>query len=218
MFDTSDIQTSIFQGSDRQLEFAELCAALFEATLTELAKQPNLDTDRIQRKLAGLSHHVKNAAFKLLTVDTPLKVDIYNASWQNKQAAKCPAKDYLSQEACDWYNKFACYGLPVPVLIKDFEQSYIELDSIDQIDLAAGKVHLNKNKWVELHCNDEMPLAITNKQDQLVVLQKPGKAMMSSASCGHRWNHKGTTHPRKLPLRELLLSTTINWKNYRFPI
>lgn len=218
MFDTSDIQTSIFQGSDQQLEYAELCAALFEATLIDISKQPNLDTARIQRKLGGLSYHVKNAAFKLLTIDNPLSVDIYNASWQFKQPRKCPGTDAVSQETVDWYLKHACYGLPIPVLIKDYEQTHIELDSIDILDLPNQRIHLNKNDWVSLQCNEDNPPIITSKQDHMAILQKPSKPIMASACCGHRWTHKGITHPRKLPLRELLLTTTISWKNFKFPL
>ena len=218
MFDTSDIQTSIFQGSDQQLEYAELCAALFEATLTDIAKQDNLDTVRIQRKLAGLSYHVKNTAFKLLTVANPLRVDIYNASWQYKQARKCPAKTTLLQETSEWYRKNACHGLPVPILVMDYEQMYLELDSIDILHLNDDKIHLNKHEWMSLQAEDESPAAITSKQQQLRIIQKPSKAIMTAACCGHRWTHKGVTHPKKLTLRELLLSTTINWKNYKYPV
>lgn len=218
MFDTSDIQTSIFHGSDQQLEFAELCAALFEATLTDIAKQPNLDTVRIQRKLGGLSYHVKNAAFKLLTIDNPLSVDIYNASWQYKQPRKCTAKDFVTQETVDWYTKHACHGLPVPILVKDYEQMHLELDCIDILDMPNNKIHLNKYEWISLTANEDNPPTVASKQDQLVILQKPSKAVMASASCGHRWTYKGITHPRKLSLRELLISTTISWKNFKFPI
>lgn len=218
MFDTSDIQTSIFHGSDQQLEYAELCAALFEATLTDISKQPNLDTNRIQRKLGGLSYHVKNAAFKLLTIDNPLTVDIYNASWQHKQPRKNPGKDFISQDTVDWYLKHACHGLPVPVLIKDYEQMHIELDCIDILDMPNNRIHLNKNDWLLLQENEENPPSLKSRQDRVTILQKPSKAVMSSACCGHRWTHKGVTHPRKLSLRELLLSTTISWKNFKFPI
>ena len=218
MFDTSDIQTSIFHGSDQQLEYAELCAALFEATLIDISKQPNLDTARIQRKLGGLSYHVKNAAFKLLTIDNPLNVDIYNASWQYKQPRKNPGKDSVSTDTVEWYQRHACYGLPVPVLVKDFEQMHLEVDSIDILDLPGNRIHLNKYDWISLQDNENAPPAIQSKQDRLVILQKPSKVIMASACCGHRWTYKGVTHPRKLSLRELLLTTTISWKNFKFPI
>lgn len=218
MFDSNDIQTSIFHGSEQQLEYAELCTALFESTLLDIAKQENLDTQRIQRKLAGLSYHVKNAAYKLLTTENPMSVDIHNASWQLKQPRKCPGKPWFTEEAADWYMKHSCHGLPVPVLLMDFEHIYLELDSIDILDLPNQRIHLNKNDWVSLKPEPETQPVLHNKQQQLVILQKPSKAIMSSACCGHRWSHKGITHPRKLSLRELLLSTTIHWKNFRFPV
>lgn len=218
MFDSGDIQTSIFNGSDRQLQFAELCNALFEACLTDISNQPDLDLARLQRRLAGLSYHIKSAAFKLLTIDNHLDVDIHNGSWQHKQPKKCPGTGFQDEAMVTWYLKYACFGLPVPVLIKDIEQHIIEIDSIDKIALNEQRIHLNKHGWIDLQVTATDDGHITSKNQSLVVLQKPTKAIMTSACCGHRWNHRGPTHPRRLSLRELLLSTTISWKNFRFPV
>lgn len=218
MFDSGDIQTSIFNGGERQLQFAELCNALFEACLTDISNQSDLDLPKLKRRLAGLSYHIKSAAFKLLTIDNHLDVDIHNGSWQHKQPRKCPGLEYQDEAMVNWYLKYACFGLPVPVLIKDIEQHIIEIDSVDRLDLSNQRIHLNKHGWVELVETDANPTPITNKSQSLVVLLKPAKNIMTSACCGHRWNHRGVTHPRRLSLRELLLSTTISWKNFRFPV
>ncbi len=213
MFETSDIQSSIFHGSEKQLEFAELCNSLYESCLLDIAKQDDLDPLKFKRRLAGLSHHIKSAALKLLTSDNPLTVDIHNGTWQHKQNRKCQAISYQDDAMVAWYQKYACYGLPVPVYVQDKDQQYIELDSIDILDLPKNKIHLNKHGWMVLETSQEVPATLP-----AAVLQKPSKPIMVAASCGHRWNYKGPTHPRRLSLRELLLSTTISWKNFRFPI
>lgn len=215
--ETGNIQTSIFHGSEQQLQFAELCNALFEACLTDIANQNTLDLPKLTRRLAGLSHHIKSAAFKLLTIENHLDVDIHNGSWQHKQSRKMPVIDFQDEAMVAWYHKYSCFGLPVPVLVQEFDQFAIELDSIDKMDLSADRIHLNKHGWVELKESsaNQSPLA---KGDTRAILQKPSKTTMTAACCGHRWNHRGVTHPRRLSLRELLLSTSISWKNFRFPI
>lgn len=218
MFDSGDIQTSIFNGGERQLQYAELCNALFEACLTDISNQNELDLPKLKRRLAGLSYHIKSAAFKLLTSDNHLDVDIHNGSWQHKQPKKCPGIDHQDAAMVEWYSKYSCFGLAVPVLIKDIEQYIIEIDSIDRIDHANQRIHLNKHGWVELRETQVNSDTYSTVGQQLVVLQKPSKALMTSACCGHRWTHRGITHPRRLSLRELLLSTTISWKNFRFPL
>lgn len=132
MFDSGDIQTSIFNGGDRQLQFAELCNALYEACLTDISNQSDLDLPKLKRRLAGLAYHIKSAAFKLLTIDNHLDVDIHNGTWQHKQPRKCPGIEYQDEAMVTWYSKNACFGLPVPVLFKDIEQQFIEIDSIDR--------------------------------------------------------------------------------------
>ncbi|MBE1299007.1 MAG: hypothetical protein GJ680_03745 [Alteromonadaceae bacterium] len=213
MFETGDIQTSIFHGSNKQLEFAELCNSLYESCLIDLTKQDDLNSAKFRRRLGGLSYHIKSAAFKLLTIENPLSVDIHNGSWQSKQSRKCMALAFQDESMVAWYQKHACYGLPVPVYVADKDQQIIELDSIDKLDLGNNRIRLNKNDWVTLEETTEQANVIPK-----TILQKPTKPIMTAACCGHRWNYKGSTHPRRLSLRELLLSTTVSWKNFKFPI
>lgn len=46
------------------------------------------------------------------------------------------------------------------------------------------------------------------------VLLKPTKTIMASACSGHAWNFKSRVSPRALSIREMRLSTQINWKNF----
>jgi hypothetical protein len=45
-------------------------------------------------------------------------------------------------------------------------------------------------------------------------LLKPTKTIMASACSGHAWNFKSRVSPRALSIREMRLSTQINWKNF----
>ena len=103
-------------------------------------------------------------------------------------------------------------GLAVPVHVSDLGQQYIELDSVDRIELEDDKLHLNKHGWFTL--SGESLEASTTKHKVRRLLH-PTKNTIVAACCGHSWNHKGKIAPRTLTLRELLLSTTINWKNFR---
>ncbi|WP_420935182.1 hypothetical protein ACOJR9_04530 [Alteromonas sp. A081] len=46
------------------------------------------------------------------------------------------------------------------------------------------------------------------------ILLKPTKTTMASACSGHAWNFKSRVSPRALSIREMRLSTQINWKNF----
>jgi len=48
-------------------------------------------------------------------------------------------------------------------------------------------------------------------------LLKPTKTIMASACSGHAWNFKSRVSPRALSIREMRLSTQINWKNFTLP-
>lgn len=206
-------QVNIFSDDLRQLHFAELCNALYERELTYLAHKKINNISLLQRQLGGLKHHIKRAAYNLLQAQTPLQIDTHNASWQNKQAAKCPAKLTDTDKTLVWFSESMSRGVTCAVYVNELGLEHIELDSIDRVDIAANKLHLNKFGWFNLN---GMPLEqqSDNKAPQIQLL-KPNKAIFSAACCGHSWNHKGRTQPRLLTLRELLLSFSINWQTYR---
>lgn len=65
-------QIDIFSDDQRQLHYAELCNALYERELASLSQQKISNISLLQRKIAGLRHHVKRAAYSLLQHQTPL--------------------------------------------------------------------------------------------------------------------------------------------------
>lgn len=205
-------QVDIFASDHRQRYYAELCNALYERELLSLSQSAPNNVSLMQRRLAGLSYHIKNAAEHLLDHDAPIKVDIHNASWQAKQTTKSVVTRHDKEKCFAWYHANLRMGLPAPIYVSDMGLEQVELDSVDRIDTDNQRVHVNKHGWFDLHGHPEgSPLHAHHKR----LLLLPNKVNMVAACCGHSWNHKGKTLPRALSLRELLLSTTINWKTFK---
>jgi hypothetical protein len=209
-------QDDIFNNQQTQVQFAELCNALYERELSSLSQSSTQDIRLMKRRLAGLTHHIKRVAEQLLqNQQSSMTVDIHNASWQAKQSATCVASRIKPEQTQDWALQNAQYGMPVPVHVQFLGTDYIELDSIDRIDQQDNKLHLNKNRWFTYDGSadkqDTNQTAPTLTQP-LKRLLKPTPSSLIAACCGHSWNHRGRTQPRVLPLRELMLSTAINWK------
>ena len=205
-------QVDIFANDQQQLQFAELCNALYERELQSLAHQKANNVGLLQRRLSGLTHHIRRAAEHLLNHQAPIEVDVHNGSWQAKQAAKCVAIKHDTEKTQDWYERYAKMGLVVPVYVMEMGVEHLELDSIDRIDSESSRVHTNKHGWFTVEGSPEKAEQSSMHRKLLLL---PNKASMSAACCGHSWNHRGRTQPRALSLRELLLSTTINWKTFR---
>lgn len=212
MSDTpSQQQVDIFSSDQGQLEYAELCNALYERELLSLSQRNLANSSLLKRRLAGLSHHVKRAAEQLLTNPSPIKVDVHNGSWQSKQAGKCVADKISPEKNRSWFHQNAKMGIPVPVYAMELGVEKLQLDSIDKIEHKSQELHLNKHGWFSFDGE-----SLETKQSHYAAkrLLLPNKATMSAACSGHTWNHKGKAQTRTLSLRELLLSTTINWKKF----
>jgi hypothetical protein len=202
---------SIVQSPGPELaDFAELCNALYERELLSLAHSGPNQLNLLKRKLAGLSHHIKNVAYYLCRHQAPLEVDTHNASFQHKQAAKSPGRLLDKDKNTAWFSAHAAPGLVVPINVVGLDSNHIELDSVDRIDMEQGAIHTNKHGWFEFS-------GVATKQNESIIekqLLKPSKAIMQAACCGHRWNHKSRKTPRSLTLRELLLCAQIDWKRF----
>jgi hypothetical protein len=207
-------QVDIFSDDQRQLHYAELCNALYERELASLSQQKISNISLLQRKIAGLRHHIKRAAYSLLQHQSPLKVDVHNASWQAKQAAKCMANNYVAQKTQQWFSVDIKIGCSIAVHVKQLGSEHIELDSIDRIELSSHRIHTNKFGWFnidgEISEDDHKPEDVLSLR-----LLKPTKAILTAACCGHKWGHKCKGQQRALSLREVLLSLSINWKTFR---
>ncbi|WP_438862846.1 hypothetical protein [Neptunicella sp.] len=210
-------QTDIFAKNTQQLHFAELCNALYERELAQLALSPSQNIDNLKRRLAGLSYHIRKAAHFLLNHNAPLEVDLHNASWQAKQAAKSIAKKESEEKSRHWFSQYSHFGMPVAVCINEQGLEQYELDSVDRIDVDNQRLHLNKHGWFSFTGQAEIKSNGEGQPLQKTILL-PSKASLTAACCGHSWNYRGKAQPRALSLRELLLSSKINWKNFKKPL
>lgn len=201
-------QADIFQPIAQHGEFAELCAALYERELDQLAHVDDMPVAALQRRLASLPFYIQRAAHGCLRAaqDSPLELDIQNASWQAKQAAHCPESSGTIKSQHDWFAQHAALGLVVPVRFSTPVLKTIVLDSIDRVDAQHNRLHLNYRGWFTFSGEGESP------SEQLL---KPNKRIMTAACCGHQWNHKGRINPRTLTLRELLLVATLDWQKFQ---
>ena len=205
-------QVDIFSNDTQQKHFAELCNALYERELFTLSQQKSNNVHLLQRRLGGLSHHIRRAAEHLLNHQAPIDVDIHNASWQAKQAATCMIQKADMDKTRDWFALHARMGLVVPVYLMETGVEHLELDSVDRIVWEEQRLHLNKNGWFQFDGSCPRSNSDPLNNTRLLV---PAKASLSAACCGHSWNHKGKYQPRTLTLRELLLSSQINWKTFK---
>jgi len=211
----SDFFSFVQSPSPAHSDFAEICNALYERELHSLAYAGPKQISLMQRRLAGLSHHVKRIAYFLCAQQDdetwPLDVDSHNGSWQSKQAAKSPGRNLDAERTKHWYLQHAAPGLVVPVRTKELDKEGIELDCIDRINTEDMHIHLNKFGWFS---HDGQAREARFPATELLLL-KPTKAIMQAACCGHSWNHKSKTTPQPLTLRQMMLSTQIDWKHFK---
>ncbi len=202
-------QSLLWQSAQQSSDFAELCNALYERELSTLSRHENTQVTELQNRIKSLPHYVKRTAFALLNAQSPLDLDIQNASWSAKQASIPPAVSQLSaydEKVIAWYKKQSLvHGLVVPIALK----THIVLDCIDRVDLKGNRFRTNVYGWFNLTKNE-----VNNHN---VNLLKPTKAVMTAACAGHCWQNSRKLQPLMPSLRELLLSCTINWRNFKQP-
>jgi len=228
-------QSLLWQSAQQSSDFAELCNALYERELITLARNECLALASLQGRIKSLPHYVKRTAFALLKAQTPLELDIQNASWSAKQVATSPEISQLSaydKTISAWYkSQQLVHGLVVPIGLN----GHIVLDCIDRIDLEKQRFRTNVYGWFYLTDNDTVSGAGNSEKNEgdraseenseaesevtrhKVNLLKPTKKVMSAACAGHRWKNGQKLQPIMPSLRELLLSCTINWRNFKLP-
>ncbi|WP_241969853.1 hypothetical protein [Pseudidiomarina taiwanensis] len=198
-------QADIFQPLTHNGAFSELCTALYERELDHLAHAQVHSAQGLQRRLQSVPHYVKQAARRMLELPIQLGLDEQNASWQAPQKAKLTVTEAMQKRLEKWCVKQAKLGLALPVCDLSPTLQCVRLDSIDRIDSAQRKLHLNQFGWF-----DFSGVCLESESSQLRLVS-PEKNMLTAAFCGHQWNHRGRTEPRTLSLREILLATTIKW-------
>ncbi|PKI14169.1 hypothetical protein [Colwellia sp. 12G3] len=212
-------QSSLWQIHTETGEFAELCNGLYQREISIIAKGNFASAQAVQVRLESLSYYITRTAHAMLQVmslgHSPLLLDTHNASWSAKQSKQMPWSAQENDQECvdtiNWYLQEDIYvGLVVPVLLVD----HIIIDCIDRIDLDKQRIRTNVGGWFSLAADELI------KKDQGINkrLLKPNKKIMTSACTGHRWQGNSKQIPIIPSLRELLLSCSINWKNFKKPL
>lgn len=214
-------QTSLWQTAPQSNDVAEICNALYERELRVFAHAELMSVDSIQGRLKSLPYYINRVANLMVQVNaqgiSPLSLDVQNASWSAKQAAKLSLLGQTAEEVSMWYlTQKAMLGLVVPIL----HNEHIILDSINRIDIENKRLRLNTAGWLSLTINDSSTEGFLTKNRQYQLL-KPNKKIMLAACAGHCWQNT-TNSTKSLPiipsLRELLLSCAINWKDFKQPL
>jgi len=198
-------QVSLWKGEQQASDFAEFCNALYERELHTLANMENITTASLQGRLKSLPYYINRTARAMMQCSTPLDLDIQNASWSAKQGTKMPLSGQDDNSVSLWYSKVELtHGLVVPVV----HDNHIVLDCVDRIDLDKERFRTNLHGWfyINYQISDE-----TRKYRLL----KPNKRVMAAACAGHCWVNDHKSIPVMPSLRELLISCTINWSNFK---
>ncbi len=199
-------QTSLWQEEQQSTGFAELCNALYEREISSLAAIQTTNDQSLQGRLKSLPYYIKRTAHLMMQSETPLDLDVQNASWSAKQAVHMPLSGQDINQVNDWYlAQTLVHGLVVPVA----DDTHIVLDSIDRIDTEKKRFRTNIHGWFSLTSAD------VEERSRLL---KPTKKVMTAACSGHCWVNDHKANPIMPTLRELLLSCAIDWRNFKQPI
>lgn len=211
MKDAAD-QPHFWQVSGQNQTYTELCNALYERELLRLSKMTEAELPQLPRQLASLPFYIRKAAQRILKVQSPLLLDSQNASWFAPQAASCPLNRQRPDQIARFFEKAAKPGILVPVYQEQLGVERIVLDSVDEVDHQGQRLHCNQHGWFAFAGT---PLSPENADNFLL---QPVKVVMTACCCGHQWSNQKRTSPRVLSLRELLLTTGLNWKNFAKPL
>ena len=201
-----DQQGLIWQGQGSA--YAELGYALLERETRFLAYAENQDPDWFRARLSSLPFYVKKAVNAMVNARSPLTLDLQNGQWQAKQQKQLP-HTLFEQEVHAWLSKFITPGVILPLLVQENDTYCVCLDSVDRC--SPDRFRCNRWGWFDYHgqsCGHHTAVRVL----------KPVKSTMTMACCGHQWSLKSKLAPRILPLRELLLSCSVNWKNFSRPL
>ena len=216
-------QASLWQEQQESAHYAELCNALYERELRLLANADISSVQTVQSRLKGLPHYISRTAHLMTESESPLVLDVQNASWSAKQSSKMPLNGQEFERVCAWYLSIKLsLGLVVPVMLTD----HIILDCVDRIEHDNQRFRTNVSGWFYLNkvnnLNKVNPIneqsGNSTHQKNISQLLKPNKKVMLAACAGHRWHRNGKLRPVIPSLRELLLSCSIDWRNFKRPL
>lgn len=202
-------QPLLWQQRTGQQLLAELANALYERELSRLSQDTELTAELLKKRLGSMSFYIKKAAEHISDLYTPLDLDSLNGSWISSQSSKPHSLKAQPDKTQLFYSEHAKMALIVPISIMNFGIEQVVLDTIDEIDTANNKIHCNEHGWFNANGSQQ-----TDSQVHQKLLLKPNKAIMAAACCGHQWLNQRRSTPRLLSLREMLLASRINWRQF----
>jgi len=209
---THDQQPQLWESNQNNLVFADLCNALYERELKKLSLDVQVPQAYLLKRIASLPYYIKRASQRIIDFYSPLDLDSQNASWIYRQPSECPGPKQKPIDIAKFYHANAQIGLIVPIYRKILGEEVIVLDSIDGI--RENRIHTNEHGWF-LPCGTaDEPEGNNNTSKTHYQLLKPLKVTMTCACSGHKWLNSKRYNARALSLREMLLATNINWKNF----
>ncbi|WP_228710677.1 hypothetical protein [Saccharobesus litoralis] len=167
----------------------------------------------LQKRLSSLSFYVKRAAESIISLSSPISLDSQNGAWSASQKRKIPTEKVDPEANFKWFSRYSDIGLIVPIQITQQGLTHIKLDCIDEIDTVNQCFHVNELGWFNFYGQ--------TLQDDLIKHKtafKSAKDIMIAACCGHQWIGSDRTYHRTLSLRELLLTSVINWQQLNKPL
>jgi hypothetical protein len=209
-------QSSLWKIQTDSGDFAELCNALYQREISTIANADFSSAKAVQVRLQSLSYYINRTAHSMTQVManglSPLHLDNQNASWSVKQSKKIPVVEpettLEKDNVFNWYlGEHIDVGLVVPVQVGQ----HIILDCIDRLDKDKNRIRTNVSGW--FYMSEQKHSSNT----PLKRLLKPNKKIMLAACAGHRWQGDSKGSPIIPTLRELLLSCSINWQNFKKP-
>jgi len=199
-------QNSLWPQQQQASEYTELCSALFEREVLLLSELKDVSVAMLQSRLKSLPYYVSRIAHSMIDSESPLELDCQNATWATKQSRQMPLSGQSNEDVWQWYEQVSWHvGLVVPIKAQD----HFILDCIDRVDKEKNRFRTNIHGWF----SEQQLRQMKSRQ-----LCKPTKRVMMAACAGHRWQDNKMKPPVIPSMRELLLSCTINWRNFKRPL
>lgn len=196
----------------RLLQYSQLCNVFYEREI-RLLGECDFSPQALQRRMQALPFYIKRAAESLLDLDNPLLLDSQNGTWSATQKKSYPAFKYDQDKIAKQLTKHHEIGLVVPVEVTENEVIQLRLDCIDEVNQDGSQIHVNEHGWFATDGTWFEPDSNMKKR-----LLPPAKMLITAACCGHQWIGNEKTMQRTLTLRELLLTSVLNWPNLNKPV
>ena len=126
-------QPHLWQDTNSNLVFADLCNALYERELKKLADDSSIPHRFLLKRIGALPYYIKRASERIVSHYSPLNLDSQNASWMYRQPGLCPGPKQSDEDIEKFYTKHAKVGLVIPLYFHHVGVEQLLLDTIDGV-------------------------------------------------------------------------------------